>query len=411
MSPTTRSDPYRKASLISRYWHDLQHRLTRTGWGGTSVTAGGADSRPGLPWGDLPVGQHRPRTPRLRSATVVLPATGLVVAAGPGAGLAGGLGGSLARLLPIVAEGLDALVRQRVVYHLLEHLERRRGDVRAEQRRLSHVPRMADRRGQHFRLQVVKLDDRHQLADDVHAVLVDVVEAADKGRQQRRPGLGGQQALVGGEDERAVGLDAFLGEAVDGLQALLAHRHLDHDVGRQLGEVAALAQHALDVVGDDLGADRAGGDAADFDQHLVVCLAARPGEERRVGRHAIEHAPARCGADLFDVGRVQEDLHAFTPDRSCGAWYAAQVGGPKVGRYNSWPGTTAAAAAWTDWARSLSSRATRSKTPAAAAASARPKAAASSRPYAAAALRARQSTSDRRRPSISRVFSTWIVCS
>ena len=59
-----------------------------------------------------------------------------------------------------------------------------------------------------------------ELADDVHAVLVDVVEAADERRQQRRAGLRGEQALVGREDQRAVGLDALFGEARDGLEAL-----------------------------------------------------------------------------------------------------------------------------------------------------------------------------------------------
>ena len=55
-----------------------------------------------------------------------------------------------------------------------------------------------------------------------------------------------------------------------------------------------------------------GRDAADLAQDVVVG-AADLGVQRRVGGHAIEHAPPGGGADLFDLGGVQEDLHAFTP--------------------------------------------------------------------------------------------------
>ena len=41
-------------------------------------------------------------------------------------------------------------------------------------------------------------EDLGQLADDDHPVLVDVVETADERRDERRPGLGREQALVGG---------------------------------------------------------------------------------------------------------------------------------------------------------------------------------------------------------------------
>ena len=86
------------------------------------------------------------------------------------------------------------------------------------------------------------------------------------------------------------------------------HRDLDHDVRGELREVPALLEHPIDVVGDDLGRDRARGDLADLLEDLVV-RAADLGVEGRVGGHAIEDAPAGDGLDLFDVGGVQEDLH------------------------------------------------------------------------------------------------------
>ena len=42
---------------------------------------------------------------------------------------------------------------------------------------------------------------------------------------------------------------------------------------------------------------------------VLVARAADLGEERRVGRDAVEDAPAGGGPDLFDVGGVEEDLH------------------------------------------------------------------------------------------------------
>ena len=130
------------------------------------------------------------------------------------------------------------------------------------------------------------------------------------GRDERRAGLGRQQALVRGEDQRAVGLDAFLGEAADRLEAVLGHRDLDHDVRGERREVAALLEHPVDVVRDDLGRDRARGDLADLLEDLVV-RAADLGVEGRIRGHAIEDAPSSDGLDLFDVGGVQEDLHRW----------------------------------------------------------------------------------------------------
>jgi hypothetical protein len=72
--------------------------------------------------------------------------------------------------------------------------------------------------------------------------------------------------------------------------------------------VAALAKHALDVRGDDLGTHRTGRDLADLGQDLVVA-AAHLGKQGGVGRHAVQHAPTSGGADLIDSGGVQEDLH------------------------------------------------------------------------------------------------------
>src|SRR5215217_7440185 len=51
----------------------------------------------------------------------------------------------LASLVPIGPELADPRGRERVMDHLLEDLERDRGDVRAGERRLGHVQRVPDR--------------------------------------------------------------------------------------------------------------------------------------------------------------------------------------------------------------------------------------------------------------------------
>src|SRR5664280_994218 len=245
-------------------------------------------------------------------------------------------GGRLSRLCPILAELDDALVGERVVNHLLEDLERQRGDVRSGHGGLGHVQWVPDRGGQDLTLDVVEREDLGQLADDRHAVLVDVVQAAHERRDDARAGLGGEEALVGAEYERAVGLDALFGEARDGLQAVLAHRDLDHDVRGKLGEVAPLGQHSLHVVRDDFGRDRAGGDLADRLEEVVVG-AAHLRVEARVGGDPIEDAPPGSGADLFNLGSVEEYLHQMAPGSLGRAWLRASNRALRMARLDPRP--------------------------------------------------------------------------
>src|SRR3546814_994993 len=66
-------------------------------------------------------------------------------------------------------------------------------------------------------------------------------------------------------------------------------RSLDHDVVGQLRQRAAFVQHALEVDGGDLRADRAGNDVADLLQHFEE-VAAAFGDERRIsGDRSEEH--------------------------------------------------------------------------------------------------------------------------
>src|SRR5262249_19586981 len=71
-------------------------------------------------------------------------------------------------LLGVLDELLEADIGQRMLHELREHAERDGADVRAEQRGVDHVRRVAHRRDQHLGLEVVVVVDLHDLLDDVH---------------------------------------------------------------------------------------------------------------------------------------------------------------------------------------------------------------------------------------------------
>ena len=76
--------------------------------------------------------------------------------------------------------------------------------------------------------------------------------------------------------------------------------------------MAAFGEHPVDVLGDDLSGHGAFRDPADLLQDLVVRHALDLREQRRIGGHAIEDAPAVDGPDLVDLGGVEEELHRAT---------------------------------------------------------------------------------------------------
>ena len=92
------------------------------------------------------------------------------------------------RCLPIPSELQDTLVCERVMDHMRQDSERYRGDVGTGERSLSHVGGVPDRSSEDLGGQVIGLDHRDEVTNDLHAVLVDVVQTADKrGQPRRRP--------------------------------------------------------------------------------------------------------------------------------------------------------------------------------------------------------------------------------
>ncbi|MOA44592.1 hypothetical protein D3C78_1668950 [compost metagenome] len=59
-------------------------------------------------------------------------------------------------------------------------------------------------------------------------------------------------------------MDALLCKSMRHIQAILRHRQLDHDIRRPFRHFEGFLEHAVSICANDLGADRARYDTADF---------------------------------------------------------------------------------------------------------------------------------------------------
>src|SRR5437667_44787 len=214
----------------------------------------------------------------------------------------------LRHLRPVVQEPLQPDIGQGVLRHLLQHVERHRDDVRAELRRLDHVERVSDRCDEDLAVPVVVPEDLEHLADDMHALLAHVVQAADERTHVLRARFRGEDRLIRREDQGRVDLHALRGKGFDRLKALRCHLDLHDDVLVELRELATLLDHLVRLRRRDLQGYRAVDEGEDVLDDLGP-LAARLRDERRIRRDAVEDAPGSRFANLLDVRGVQENLH------------------------------------------------------------------------------------------------------
>ena len=171
---------------------------------------------------------------------------------------------------------------------------------------------MAHRGDQDLGVEVVVAVDLQHLFDQRHAVLADVVQAADEGRDVGRAGLGGEKGLGSREAEGDVAADVRGGQGGDGAQARRAEGYLDDDVGGQLGQAVGFAEHAFVVGGEHLARYRPAlsdqlGDLLDGGQIGLALL----GDQAGVGGDAVDHAPFEAGGDFLDVRGVEEEEHGI----------------------------------------------------------------------------------------------------
>ena len=144
--------------------------------------------------------------------------------------------------------------------------------------------------------------------------------------------------MRGREDERTVGLDAFVVEGLDGAQAVFGDGHLDHDLGVESGQFAAFGYHVGVVGGQHFGADSsAGHQTADLPvvfQDVFVSGDAFLGHQGRVGRYSVEDAHGLSLGDLLEIGRVDKEFHKA--EWYFGSVYSAYSVYSRVTRMGQW---------------------------------------------------------------------------
>ena len=147
-------------------------------------------------------------------------------------------------------------------------------------------------------------------------MVADIVEPADERADVGRAGLGGQQRLRRREAQRHVDADALARQRLARLDAVARQRHLDDHVLIDLRDVVPLLHHAGEVGRRHLAADRTLDDLADLLQVLAV-IARLLGEQRRVGRDAVDDADGGERFDVLDVAGVDEQFHGSPSISSC----------------------------------------------------------------------------------------------
>ena len=157
---------------------------------------------------------------------------------------------------------------------------------------------------------VIIVIDQPDVADQLHPVKAVVIMPADERRNEGRPGLGGEQRLIGREAQRDIDHGAIAGQRLAGLEAVNRQRHLDADIVGDLAQHFGLTHHAGMVERDHFGADRAIGHPADFPRHFHE-IAARLHDQRGVGGHAIEQAGGGQFLDVGNFGGVGKEFHRF----------------------------------------------------------------------------------------------------
>src|SRR5437660_1208203 len=137
-------------------------------------------------------------------------------------------------LFPIFQELLDSFVRERMLQQLIEYFRRHGADIGATEACLDDVHGIADGRDQHLSLEFIVVEDRHDIADQVHSILADIIQAADKGADEIRPGLCGHDRLGRGKYERHIHAHAFFTEGSCRLQSFFRHRTFHDDIRMQV---------------------------------------------------------------------------------------------------------------------------------------------------------------------------------
>ena len=196
--------------------------------------------------------------------------------------------------------------------HLLNDLVGHGGNVGTGQRAVGHMDGVADAGGDDLGVDVGVVQEHIMDGlNQVDAGLADVIQTAEEGADIGGTGAGGQQCLIGAENQGAVGGDTLRREDLDGFEAFGRHGDLDnHVLGIERVDGAALGDHPLGVCGRglDLTGDGAVHDRGDLLQGLGI-VAALLCDQAGVGGHACDNAHVICLANLVHIGGVDIELH------------------------------------------------------------------------------------------------------
>ena len=162
------------------------------------------------------------------------------------------------------------------------------------------VAGMADGRGQDLGGDVgVVAEDRGNLPNEVHALPGDVVNPSQEGTDESRASQGGEQGLVGIEDEGHVDLDALCGQLTGGNEAVLRHGNLHHHVFVPGGVFPGLSHHTLRVGAHHLHAHRALDQLANLNDDVPHIGGRGFGQQGGIGGHTGNDAPGVKGTDFL----------------------------------------------------------------------------------------------------------------
>src|SRR5699024_2038514 len=135
--------------------------------------------------------------------------------------------------------------------HLLNDLIGDGGDIGTGQGAIVHMDGVAHTGGDDLSLNVGIIQEHVvNVLNQFDARLRNIVQPAQVGADVGGTGAGGQQRLIGAEDQGAVGGDALGGQRFDGLEPLGGHGNFnDHVLGVQGVDGLALFHHGLGIGG------------------------------------------------------------------------------------------------------------------------------------------------------------------
>src|SRR5258708_35653521 len=122
---------------------------------------------------------------------------------------------------------------------LLNYLEGNCSYIGPGQSAIDDMHRVADRGGEHLGGEGVIVVNLNDIANELHSVSSDIMQASDNWRDVFCTVLRRKQSLCGGKSKRDVHAGSFTRQNSTGFQSVKRQRTFDDNIGRDLGVFAA----------------------------------------------------------------------------------------------------------------------------------------------------------------------------